>query len=133
GSATALLGIGWLACYFIEQPITFIGTLVIGWLALSTWGIYNHVVPFHVWFQRFSRRVGTQKVPAVKDLLHKGTSYFTTLGALAGVSIWSSGLALQSEALSFAGSGTLFLSCATSLFQIRHMQRDAVPDAVKPS
>lgn len=51
------------------------GALLFGWLALWGWsgmivhGMLNRIVPFLVWFHRFSPLIGVQEVPAMRSML----------------------------------------------------------------
>lgn len=83
-----------LAGYFLDEPRWVV---LFGWLALVGWattivhGMLTRIVPFLVWFHRYSRLVGTVGTPSMRDLLperrarvglllHVGT---TLVGALA--------------------------------------------------
>jgi hypothetical protein len=94
-----------VASDFLDEPRWVV---LFGWLALVGWattivhGMLTRIVPFLVWFHRYSRLVGTVGTPSMRDLLperrarvglvlHVGT---TAVGALA--------IALGSRALTVA-------------------------------
>jgi hypothetical protein len=50
-------------------PLAFGWTVLFGWAGLVVHGMLGRIVPFLVWFHRFSRRVGLEAVPSMKQLL----------------------------------------------------------------
>jgi hypothetical protein len=42
---------------------------IVGWAGLAVHGMLGRILPFLVWFHRFSHRAGLEPVPSMKDLL----------------------------------------------------------------
>ena len=102
---------------FIPNSILF---LCIGWLSLYgyiTFMITGHlykIVPFLVWYQKFSPLIGKQKVPMLKDMVpNKGANmqfYFMTSGVIIGfVAIVIQDNEIFRASLSFLVVGSFFM------------------------
>jgi hypothetical protein len=50
-------------------PLLFGWLLLFGWGGLVIHGMLTRIVPFLVWFHRFSTRIGKQRVPSMRELL----------------------------------------------------------------
>jgi hypothetical protein len=70
-----LCGAAALAAHLLHQPRWGV---LLGWLAVWGWagmivhGMLGRIVPFLVWFHRFSPLVGIEKVPSMRTLLPDG-------------------------------------------------------------
>jgi hypothetical protein len=76
----ALSLFGWVLVtipYWLADPLTFFGRfgsptathlLFVGVVMLTILGTFYHVVPFIVWYHRYSDRLGYESVPMVDDL-----------------------------------------------------------------
>ncbi|MBI3201825.1 MAG: hypothetical protein HYZ29_09810 [Myxococcales bacterium] len=53
----------------LRLPVAFAWLALWGWGAMIVHGMLGKIVPFLVWFHRFSKRVGTAPVPSMKQLL----------------------------------------------------------------
>ncbi len=100
GSDAAMLGAGWLAF------TGFFGFLITGHL--------YKIVPFLVWFERFSPLVGKQKVPMLADMVPQKSADFQFWFTAAGVAVGTLGLLSGSSELfkagaSFLAAGGIFL------------------------
>ncbi len=100
GSEPLLLSAGWL------MFTGFIGFLITGHL--------YKIVPFLVWFERFSPLVGKEKVPMLADMVPTKSAnaqfIFTVIGVtLSAVGLLSSSDALFKGGISFLSIGSLFL------------------------
>src|SRR5690606_13469632 len=118
GGATVLLVIAWITFSLFNTPLPFIGLLVVGWLTLFTLGIYHRVVPFLVWYGRFTRGVGRGPVPKVKDLLSTSLGFGSAVTVLTGALIWGIGLAISAQILTYTGSCLLLIGTLISSGQI---------------
>ncbi len=88
----ALILVGSLIYIFVPNIILF---LSIGWMVLYgyiTFMITGHlykIVPFLVWYQKFSPLIGKQKVPMLKDMIPelaaKMQFYLTGIGVIIGL------------------------------------------------
>jgi hypothetical protein len=129
--ATALLGLAWLLLLLADRPVAFVALLVVGWLTLFTLGIFHRVVPFLVWYRRFSARTGPGRAPRVKDLTDGRVAALTAVGCVSGVLSWTAGLVLGDPGLARAGAALAFASALAGLLQLRTlMRRPASPKAV---
>jgi hypothetical protein len=98
---------------------------IMGVLSFAIIGMLYKVVPFLVWFGRYSSLVGRYKVPTLAELYSTSlqkAGYWTYLAALATTSV---GIVLANEAVVRAGASTLIASLfilALNMGQIfRHM------------
>ncbi|WP_072679991.1 LPXTG cell wall anchor domain-containing protein [Arcobacter sp. LA11] len=106
--------------YFITyyQPLI----LTIGWLmfmgffAFIISGHIYKIVPFLVWFEKFSPLVGKQKVPMLADMLPDTASKFQFWFSLAGLVLSTLGLLFTSNDLFKAGA-SFFIIGAIFLFK----------------
>ncbi len=110
GSDAAILAAGWLAF------TGFFGFLITGHL--------YKIVPFLVWFERFSPLVGKQKVPMLADMVPQRSADFQLCFTAAGVFVGAAGLLLGSSEIfkagaSFLAAGGLFL-IHSMLFMMRY-------------
>ncbi|MDD2653448.1 MAG: hypothetical protein PHX44_10425 [Sulfurimonas sp.] len=97
--------------YFLGAGEPFI--LSAGWLMffgffgfIITGHIYK-IIPFLVWFERFSPLVGKQKVPMLADMLPQKSSSAQLLFSATGVVVVAVALLLQNEILIKAGASFL--------------------------
>ncbi len=100
GSEQLLLSAGWLIF------TGFVGFLITGHL--------YKIVPFLVWFERFSPLVGKEKVPMLADMVPTKSANAQFIFTVIGVTLSALGLLSASDALfkggiSFMSIGSLFL------------------------
>lgn len=102
-----LLGIGYLASSY--EPLL----LATGWLMffgyfgfIITGHIYK-IIPFLVWFERFSPLVGKQKVPMLVDMVPKKSSSAQFLFSAFGVVVIAIAIVFKSELMINAGASFL--------------------------
>lgn len=119
--ATILLGIAWILFVLTNAGLPFIGVVLIGWATIFTLGIYHRVIPFLIWFARFSRSIGKEKVPKVKDLINWKLGIATFTFSLLGSIIWGAGLLIGNEKLLYCGSIFILTSALLSFFQTRFL------------
>ncbi len=106
--------------YFITyyQPLI----LTVGWLffmGFFTFIISGHIykiVPFLVWFEKFSPLVGKQKVPMLADMVPVTAAKFQFWFSLAGLILSTAGLLFSSDDLFKAGV-SFFIIGAIFLFK----------------
>jgi hypothetical protein len=55
----------WLAAAYL---------VLLGWIGQSILGNLQKIVPFLVWNQRYASRIGREKVPLLRDLIHQPTA-----------------------------------------------------------
>ncbi len=90
---TFLLSAGWLMFF--------------GFFAFIITGHIYKIIPFLVWFERFSPLVGKQKVPMLADMLPKKSSSAQLIFSALGVVVVAVALLLQNEMLIKAGASFL--------------------------
>lgn len=71
GAALAALPCAGLALFADDSrwPVLFGWLVLWGWAAMIVHGMLGRILPFLVWFHRFSKRVGLEPVPSMKQLL----------------------------------------------------------------
>lgn len=100
GSEPLLLGAGWI------MFTGFVGFLITGHL--------YKIVPFLVWFERFSPLVGKEKVPMLADMIPTKSANAQFVFTAIGVALGTMGLLISHDAffkagISFMSIGALFL------------------------
>lgn len=94
-SATLMLSIGWL--------------VVFGYVTFMIVGHLYKIVPFLVWYERFSPFVGKKPVPMLADMLPKRSSDLQYIFTLVGVIVGFFGILLQENEIFKAGVSFLFI------------------------
>jgi len=89
---------------------------IIGFFAFVINGHLLKIVPFLVWFERFSPLVGKKKVPMLHEMLNDKDSEFSFWFSLAGLVIGAIGLLLGNDDLF---KGALLLLVAGAFFMYR--------------
>jgi hypothetical protein len=84
----------WLAAAYL---------LLMGWVGQTILGTLQKIVPFLVWNQRYASRVGREKVPLLRDLIHLPT---------ARLAFWLLNAGILAEAASVAFANPLAISLA---------------------
>jgi len=98
--------------------------LTIGWVAFLgyiTFIINGHlykIVPFLVWYQRFSPLIGKQKVPMLADMVPVKSSKFQFIFSALGVIIGAIGILVASNEIFKAGISFLFVG---SVFMLKDL------------
>ena len=98
--------------------------LTIGWivfLGYITFIIIGHlykIVPFLVWYERFSPLVGKQKVPMLADMVPERSARFQFMFSSIGVVICGVGILLSSNDIFKVGISFLFVG---SIFMIKDL------------
>jgi hypothetical protein len=81
-----------------------------GFFAFVVTGHVYKIIPFVVWFERFSPLVGKQRVPMLADMVPKKSSSAQLLFGAIGVVIIAVAILLQDEKLIKAGASFLLIS-----------------------
>lgn len=91
--------------------------LAVAWLAIGGWaglvvhGMLSRILPFLVWFHRYSALAGLQDVPSMKDLLPDRTVAVGVALHAGAVVLGASAIASGQDLLARA-AGALLLACA---------------------
>ena len=102
--ANLLLTIGWL--------------LFLGFITFIINGHLYKIVPFLVWYQRFSPLIGKQKVPMLADMVPVKSSKFQFLFSATGVIIGALGILFVSNEIFKVGVSFLFIG---SVFMLKDL------------
>ncbi len=95
----------------LENAYGFLG--LIGVVTFAIIGMLYKIIPFLVWYGRYSKHIGRARVPALADLYSgrlQAAGYFSYLGGLA---ITVAGIVWPNEHLVRCGCGLLLVSAAT--------------------
>ena len=98
--------------------------LTIGWvlfLGYITFIITGHlykIVPFLVWYERFSPLIGKQKVPMLADMIPVKSAKFQFIFSSSGVVICALGILIANDSVFKAGVSFLFVG---SIFMIKDL------------
>ena len=84
----------WLAAAYL---------MLLGWIGQSILGNLQKIVPFLVWNQRYASRVGREKTPLLRDLIHQPT---------ARLAFWLFNGGVLAEAVALALANPLAISLA---------------------
>ncbi len=103
-SQTLLLAIAWL--------------VIFGYVTFIIVGHLYKIVPFLVWFERFSPLVGKEKVPMLGDMLPVRSSNLQFVFSSAGILIGFISILMQNNTLFHAGVSFLFLG---SVFVVKDL------------
>lgn len=116
--ATIFLLVAWLGAISIKDHTSFIALLLVGWLCFFTLGIYHRVLPFLVWFMRYSKPVKGTVPPRVKDLINTKIASIVEAVVASGIVIWILGISFGLVIVVYIGSGLMLLGAICTLFQL---------------
>jgi hypothetical protein len=92
-----------------------------GFFAFAVTGHVYKIIPFLVWFERFSPLVGKQRVPMLADMVPKQSSSAQLLFSAVGVVIIAIAILLQDEKLIKAGASFLLIGVLAFVRNVFHM------------
>jgi len=101
---TLLITIGWV--------------LFLGYITFVITGHLYKIVPFLVWYERFSPLIGKQKVPMLADMVPEKSAKYQFWFSTRGVVVCAIGLLLSSNMIFSAGVSFLFVG---SIFMIKDL------------
>jgi len=104
------LGILYLINGFEPLVLASAWLIFFGFFGFAITGHVYKIVPFLVWFERFSPLVGKQKVPMLADMLPEKSSDAQFVFGVVGVIIITIAILLQDETFIKAGASFLFVS-----------------------
>jgi len=90
--------------------------LIVGFFGFMINGHLLKIIPFLVWFERFSPLVGKKKVPMLHEMLPNRDTYFEYYFATAGLVVAGIGLLFSSDTI-FKGGVTLL--CFSAIFMLK--------------
>ena len=113
-----ILGIVYLLNPDDRILLTFGWIMFAGFIAFIINGHLYKIVPFLVWYQRFSSLVGKQKVPMLADMVPKKSAKMQFIFSSSGVVIIAFGLLLGNNEIFKAGVSFLFVG---SIFMLKDL------------
>ena len=112
--------LGFLYIFIDYEPLLFTASWLMfsGFIAFVIIGHLYKIVPFLVWFERFSPLVGKQKVPMLADMVPVKDANYQFIFASVGVVISSLGLLFMSDMIFKAGASFI---CVASVFLLKNL------------
>jgi len=92
-----------------------------GFFAFAITGHIYKIIPFLVWFERFSPLVGKQKVPMLADMLPKKSSSVQFIFGAIGVVVVAVALLLQDDTFIKAGASFLLIGALAFVRNVFYM------------
>jgi len=105
-----VLGIAYLVTHYEPLALTSAWLIFFGFFSFAITGHVYKIVPFLVWFERFSPLVGKQKVPMLADMLPEKSSDAQLVFGVVGVIVVAVAILMQDETLIKAGASFLLVS-----------------------
>jgi hypothetical protein len=115
----------------LENLYGFLG--LIGVITLAIMGMLYKIIPFLVWFARYSRQIGRTRVPALADLYSARLQALGYWAYLAGLAATSGAIVLSNETGVRIGAGCLALGVATLALNVGKMLAHFFKPALRPS
>lgn len=103
-----------------------------GVISFAIIGMLYKIVPFLVWYQSYSRKIGGCKVPSLADLYSHGLQQAGYWTYLAGLGTTGAGIVLSNASLVRAGCSFSFLSLAVLVVNILFILRHLVSPTTQP-
>lgn len=103
----------------LENVYGFLG--LIGVVSFAIMGMLYKIVPFLVWFGRYSRQIGRAQVPALSDLYSAKLQALGYWSYLAGLIVTGAAIMFSSEVFVRYGSALLALSVLTLAINVALM------------
>jgi len=102
-----VFGVAYLFVSFEPLLLASAWLMFFGFFGFAITGHIYKIVPFLVWFERFSPLVGKQKVPMLADMVPKRSSHAQFVFCAVGVSVITVAILAQDETLIKAGASFL--------------------------
>ena len=103
----------------LENLYGFLG--LIGVVTFAIMGMLYKIIPFLVWFGRYSRQIGRSKVPALADLYSARLQSLGYWVWLTGLAVTGGGIVLANELGIRVGCGFLALGVGTLVLNVGKM------------
>jgi len=105
-----VLGIGYLVIGFEPLALASAWLIFFGFFGFAITGHVYKIVPFLVWFERFSPLVGKQKVPMLAEMLPEKSSEAQLVFGIVGVVLVTIAILMQDTTFIKAGASFLLVS-----------------------
>jgi len=119
--AALSLGLAYLFMSYEPMLLTSAWLMFFGFFGFAITGHVYKIVPFLVWFERFSPLVGKQKVPMLADMLPKQSSSAQFVFGSLGVVVVAVAILLQNEMLIKAGASFLVMGALAFFRSMMYM------------
>ncbi|MCD6654601.1 MAG: hypothetical protein LT067_07545 [Sulfurovum sp.] len=116
-----ILGILWL---FIDAQKLLLGSawfLIMGFFTFLINGHLYKIIPFLVWFKRYSPLVGKERVPMLHEMYPKREAEYEFIFSAAGVTIAGMGILFGSATLFKAGVSFLIIGAGFMFYSVAWM------------
>ncbi len=114
----------------LENLYGFLG--FIGVITLAIIGMLYKIIPFLVWFGRYSRQIGRVQVPSLADLYSARLQALGYWAYLAGLAATSAAIVLSNETRVRIGCGFLALGVTTLALNVGQMLAHFFKSTPKP-
>jgi hypothetical protein len=119
--SSLVLGLSYLLSGYEPLLLTSVWMIFFGFFAFTITGHMYKIVPFLVWFERFSPLVGKQKVPMLADMLPAKSASAQFIFCALGVLVVAAALLLQDEVVLKAGASFLLVGALAFLRSVFYM------------
>ncbi len=119
--ASLVLGLTYLLVNYEPLLLTSAWMLFFGFFSFVITGHIYKIIPFLVWFERFSPLVGKQKVPMLADMVPLKSSSAQFYFSAVGVVVIAAALLLQDDIFIKAGASFLLLGALAFVRNVFYM------------
>lgn len=119
--ASLTLGLSYLVVEYEPLLLSSGWLMFFGFFAFAITGHVYKIIPFLVWFERFSPLVGKQKVPMLADMLPKKGSSAQFVFSAIGIVIITAALLFQENTLLKAGASFLLIGALVFVRNVFYM------------
>lgn len=119
--ASLLFGFGYIISGYEPLLLSSAWMLFFGFFTFAITGHIYKIIPFLVWFERFSPLVGKQKVPMLADMLPKKSSSAQLIFGGVGVVVVAVAILLQNDALIKGGASFLLVGAVAFVRNVFYM------------
>jgi hypothetical protein len=119
--ASLILGLVYLAIGYEPLLLSSAWMMFFGFFAFAITGHIYKIIPFLVWFERFSPLVGKQKVPMLADMLPPKSSSAQFIFSAVGVVIVAGALMFQDNTFIKAGVSFLLIGALAFVRSVFYM------------
>lgn len=119
--ASLVLGIAYLVFGFEPLLLSSGWLMFFGFFAFAVTGHVYKIIPFLVWFERFSPLVGKQKVPMLADMLPPKSASAQFVFCAAGVVVVAVAILLKDDTLIKAGASFLLIGALAFVRSVFYM------------
>jgi len=119
--ASLIFGIAYMVFGFEPLLLSSGWIMFFGFFSFAVTGHVYKIIPFLVWFERFSPLVGKQKVPMLADMLPQKSSSAQFVFCAIGVVVVAVAILLQNDALIKGGASFLLMGSIAFVRSVFYM------------